>query len=282
MLDVIIVLGLVIAAVVAAGIIWSYRRFVETRSRLIEHMKNAAPEMIAIGPTDAGFAVSMLGTDVEVDLATLLRRRPARIAERDWFDRVIDDLRTRVPVPEAPPYLLIRDRIVPQLKPTSYVEVFERYPLPLRLVWRPFVPGVAITYVVNNPHDRVLVTARTLEVWGEAPEALHALAVTNLRAHTAHLLTELGGPQRRYEHLDGLDATRILVADLVVPPGIDEPVIAIPEETVMLVAPALDRAALAAETAARYGAATRPICSHVFQVTAAGLVLLDARPTRSA
>jgi hypothetical protein len=140
------------------------------------------------------------------------------------------------------------------------------------------VPGVAVTYVINNPHDRILVTEHTLDLWGIAPDTLHEVAVSNLRAQTAHLLTELGGPQARYEHLDGLDATRILVADLVLPPGIDEPLIAIPEETVMLIAAAAERAALTAEAAARHAAAARPICPYVFQMTVAGPVPLDGRP----
>ena len=272
MLDTMIVAVLVMAVLAAAAVMWSYKRFAATRARLLDYIKTAAPEITVVSLTDIGFTAQVLGTEIDVDLAALARRRPTGISDYEWFDRVIAGLRAQVPVPGAPPYLLIRDRIVPQLKPRGYVEIFEQYPPAHRLVWRPFVPGVAITYVINNPHDRIAVTVQTLEVWGESPDALHTLAVENLRANTAHLLTELDGPQARYEHLDGLDATRILVADLLVPPGIADPVIAIPEETVMLIATASEQAALAAEAAARHKASTRPISSRLFRVTRSGPV----------
>jgi hypothetical protein len=278
MLENLVVLILVCAAAVTAVIVRRYGRFMETRARLIEHIKAAAPEMVPGGPTDIGFTVSVLGAEVDVDLASLLRQRPPWLAEELWFGRVLDELRATVPVPGAPPYALVRDRILPLLKPTSYAALFERYPAPLRLVWRAFVPGVAITYVIGGAHDRIQVTARTLELWDETPDMLHSVALANLRAQTAHLLAELGGPQSRYEHLDGLDASRILVADLIVPPHMNDPLIAIPEETVLLIAPASGRAALASEAAARYTAASRPLSPGVFRATVAGPAGLDVRP----
>lgn len=262
----ILVLAVVLAAAVAAGAVaWSYRRFMALRRRALEHLRAAAPEMAVAGLTDVGFTVAVLGTEVEVDLASLARQRPRTEAEAVWLDRVVAGIRAQVPAPRPAPYALVEDRVLPQLKPAAYAEVFDRYPPPLRLVWRPFAPGAVVTYVIGAPHQRTAITAGVLRAWGVDPDALHARALENLRRETAHMLEEIGGPRRRYEHLDGFDATRILVADLIVPEGIADPLVAIPEETVLLIAPASEQAALAAEAATRQAAADRPLSPHLFR-----------------
>ncbi len=275
MLETAIVVVFVLAALAAAAAVRSYRLFAFTRRRFLEHLRAAAPEIDVAGLTDVGFTARVLGSEIEVDFATLTRQRIPGFSEQEWFDRLVDRLRSKIPVPGAPPYALIQDRLLPQLKPTEHVEIFDRYPPALRLVWRPFLPGVAITYVVNNPHDRMLVTVHTLKVWEISQTILHAVAIKNLREHTAHLLTEIGGPQIRYEHLDGLEATRILVADLLLPKGIEAALVAIPEETAMFIAPESQRAALAAEAAARYAASPRPISPQVFRLEPAGPVPVE-------
>ncbi len=275
MLETAIVVVLALAALAAAAAVRSYRHFAIARRRFLEHLRAAAPEIDVVGVTDVGFTARVLGSDIEVDFATLTQHRTPGVSEHEWFDRLVERLRSGIPVPGAPPYALIQDRILPQLKPAQHVEIFDRYPPALRLVWRPFVPGVAITYVVNNPHDRMLVTVRTLEVWEISPTTLHGVAMKNLRDHTAHVLTEIGGPQIRYEHLDGLEATRILVADMLLPRGIEAALVAIPEETAMFIAPESQRAALAAEAAARHASSTRPISPQVFRLTSSGPVPVE-------
>lgn len=275
MLEAIIVVVVLGATLAMAAVAWSYRRFAAMRGRLVEHMRTAAPEVSLEGPTDAGMTVAVLGSRIEVDLATLWRQRRRGLAEGSWFDEVIRGIRARVPVPEAPPYPLVADRILPVLKPTAYVETFEHYPSPLRLAWRPLAPDAAVTYVIGGVHQWTIVTAGMPQAWGLSADALHALALENLRLQTARMLADLGGPQPRYEHLDGFDAARILVADLIVPPAIADPLLAIPEETVLLVAPASERSALAAEAAGRYRASARPLSPHVFRPTPAGPVAFD-------
>ncbi len=275
MLETVIVVVLVLTALAAAAAVRSYRHFAFTRRRFLEHLKAAAPEIDVVGTSDVGFTARVLGSDIEVDFATLTQQRTPGASEHEWFDRLVDRLRSKIPVPGAPPYALIQDRLLPQVKPAGHVEIFDRYPPALRLVWRPFVPGVAITYVINNPHDRMVVTRRTVEVWEVSATTLHRVALKNLREHTAHLLTEIGGPQIRYEHLDGLEATRILVADMLLPSGIDAALVAIPEETAMFIAPESQYAALAAEAAARYAASTRPISPQVFRLSPTGPVPIE-------
>lgn len=272
MLETIVVVAVVLAALAAGAFAWSYRRFSAIRARLIEHIRTAAQEMTVAGTTDVGLTVQVLGTEIDVDLATLARRRPPALAEPEWFERVIDGIRAQVPVPAAPPYPLVIDRLMPQLKPIDYVRIFERYPGPLRLAWRPFASGVAVTYVIAGGDRRTTVTSDMIQAWEISLDTLHAQAVDNLRKQTVHMLGELGGAQTRYEHLDGFDATRILVSDLIVPVEIADPLVAIPEETVLLIAPGADGKALAAEAAARHAASTRPVSSLLYRLSASGPV----------
>jgi hypothetical protein len=264
MVETAVVLVILAAALGIAVVASSYRRFAAIRARLLDRLPDAAPEMTVDGLTDAGFRVRVLGAEVDVDLATLIRRRPRATDEPRWVQDVIDGIRGRIPLPDIPPLALVQDRIVPQLKPSAYVEVFEHYPAGRRMIWRPLTQGVGITYVITGVHQFTAVTDAALDAWRQTPDALHALAVRNLRVQTAHLLAEIGGPRARYEHLDGLDATRILVPDLIAPPGIADPLAAIPEESVLLIAPASAREALAAEAAARYAASTRPLTTALF------------------
>lgn len=253
-------------AALGAGVLaWSYQRFRAIRARLIGHLRTAAPEMSVLGFTGVGFRVQVLGTEVDVDLATLARRRPARLTETQWFEAVIDGIRARVPVPAVAPFPLVEDRLMPLLKPTAYVALFERYPPAMRWAWRRFSSDLAVTYVIAAADRRTTVTLAMLKAWGIETEALHERSVDNLRKQTVHLLAELGGPRARYEHIDGYDAARILVADLIVPAEIADPLVGIPEETVLLVAPSSDRTALAAETVKRHTRSARPLSPLIFQ-----------------
>jgi uncharacterized protein YtpQ (UPF0354 family) len=265
-----VVIALIATALAISAVAVSYRRFADLRSRLAAHIQASAPEMTVESPTDTGLRLRVLGAEVDLDLASLARRRPREQAERAWFDRIIQEVRATVPAPQVPPLALVRDQIVPLLKPAAYVEVFERYPPGRRLVWRALSEDVRITYALTGIHQFTAVTDTALAAWSLTSDALHALALENLRAQTRHLLDEIGGPRRRYEHLDGMDATRLLVADLIVPEGIVEPLLAIPEETVLLVAPVAERAHLAAESAELHGTTIRPLTPVLFRPTPDG------------
>lgn len=258
MAETVIVLALVAASLGIAAIARSYRRFAELRDRLVRYLATAAPEL-EVTQADAGLRVRLLGTEVLVDLAALARRRPRGVAEDAWFALVLADLRARVPAPGAPPLALVADRLLPQLRQRAYVEIFEGYPPAQRLVWREGPADLVVAYIVAGVHQWTAVTQGALQTWGLDPDALHARALANLRAQTRHLIDEIGGPRRRYEHLDGLDATRVLVWELVVPPDVPDPLVAIPEESVLLIAPAAERAALEAEAAARHAVSARPL-----------------------
>jgi hypothetical protein len=276
----IIVLAVVAAALAITAAAQSYRRFVDTRAHLAAYLAAVAPEMHVEALTDAGLRVRVLGAEVEVDLAALARRRPRGVQEEDWFARVLADLRARVPAPSVPPLALVEDRLLPQLRPRAYVDVFDGYPPAQRLVWQEGPAGLAVTYIIAGVHQWTAVTRAALASWGLDAEGLHTRALANLRAQTRHLLEEIGGARRRYEHLDGLDATRILVADLIVPADVRDPLVAIPEESVLLVAPASDRAALEAEAAARYAASARPLVREVLCLTPAPAAPTPPPPER--
>ncbi|MDQ7857286.1 MAG: hypothetical protein QN147_04170 [Armatimonadota bacterium] len=258
MAETVIVLAVLAASLAIAAVARSYRRFAELRERLAAYLAATAPEL-EVEPTDAGLRARVLGAEVLIDLAALARRRPRGVADDAWFAQVLADLRARVPAPQAPPLALVADRLLPQLRPRAYVEVFEGYPPPQRLVWREGPAGLAVTYIIAGVHQWTAVTRAALEAWRLDPDGLHARALANLRAQTRHLVDEIGGPRRRYEHLDGLDATRVLVPELVIPPDVADPLIAIPEESVLLIAPATERVALETEAAARHAASARPL-----------------------
>lgn len=263
-----------VAGVLAVAI---SQRIAAARARVVAHLQQAAPEIVIARHTPLGFVAEVLGVPVEVDLASLLRRRP-RGADGQWLDQLLADLRARVPAPPPPPLAFVRDRIMPLLRPQAHADLFARYPPALHLAWRPCVPGVVVTYVVAGPQAQVAVTRGWLDAWHLPVEALHAMAVANLRRQTQHILAELGGPRMRYEHLDRFDATRVLVADLVVPAGVRDPVAAIPEETVLLLAPAAQASALAAEAAARHAASTRPLAAGLLRLSADGPLPADPSP----
>lgn len=273
---------LILAAVLAAALLaWggsSYRRFIKTRERFLRHLEIAAPEMARGALTASGFVVQVFGVDIDVDFATLARRRLPKTSEGDSFDRIIDDIRAQMRAPAVPPYPLVADRVLPLLKPAAYVGLFERYPDALRLQSSPFAPGVDVTYVIAGPDRRTAVTLGMVRTWGVSRETLHRRAVENLRVQTRHMLAEMGGPRTRYEHIDGYDATRILIADLILPPGVAAPLLAIPEETVLLMASENGGQALATEAAARHDASARPLTKDMFVLSSVGAIPLVHTP----
>jgi hypothetical protein len=262
----------VAAGVAVAATVWWYRRFVRLRSGFVAHIEREAPEMTVRGTTATGVRVEILGVGADIDLASLARRRPKGLSNAQWFAHVADELRAQAPRPNIPPLALVQDRILPMLRPTGYARLFDHYRPAQRMAWRSVDAHVAVTYVVTGMHQVTAVTEAAREAWALTGQALHDLAVTNLRAETAHVLAELNGPRRVYEHIDAFDATRLLVADMLVPDDVGDPVFAIPEETVLALAPRVEQARLAGEAVSRHAAATRPLSPMLYRFSPNGPV----------
>jgi hypothetical protein len=195
-----------------------------------------------------------------------------REPERASFERLIDALRDRVPPVTPPPLPLVSDRILPLLKRERDLVLPRGYRRQHDRVRSPFPGGLAVAYVIEGQFQVTVITEGMLSAWGLGMDELHRMALGNLRAKTRHLLDELGGPQTEYVALDGFDAARLLVSDLIVPPGIADPVLAIPHEHACLIAPAADVAALAARAAEMHAAGELPLTAQVFTVSPDGPV----------
>jgi hypothetical protein len=219
--------GLTAGLVIAAA--WWQRKLARLRRDFTDFIRDEAPEMTIRGATPTGISVEILGVGVDVDLASLARRRRPGRSDTQWFAEVADGLRARAPRPGLPPLALVQDRIMPLLRPARYARLFDRYGPAQKLAWREVDAEVACTYVVTGMHQVTSVTVAARDAWGMTAQALHAQAVANLRAQTAHVLSELDGPRRVYEHIDVFDATRLLVAEMLVPRDVQDAVFAIPE-----------------------------------------------------
>jgi hypothetical protein len=213
------------------------------------------------------------GLPLEVDLLEtyifrIRHREPAETA----YDRVVVGLRHRVPPVSPPPLPLVADRILPLLKREEDLRLLHGYRQQHRRVRTPFPAGLAVAYVIEGQFQITVITEGMLSAWGIGTTDLYALALANLRTKTAHLLDELGGPQTEYIALDGFDAARLLVADLIIPSGIADPVLAIPHEHACLIAAATDAAALAARAAGMHETVELPLTAQVFTLSPDGPV----------
>jgi len=257
----------------AAAIAWRLRAgFVQFRERFRAYIAGCS-DIEWRRDTPSGLICAVSGFPLEVDLLeTYIYRLRYRESERTAFDRVVARLRHRVPPVTPPPLPLVQDRILPQLKREDDLALPHGYRRQHRRVRVPFGAGLAVAYVIEGQFQVTVITDGVLSVWDLDVEELHTMALENLRAKTQHLLDELGGPQTEYVALDGFDAARLLVSDLIVPPGISDPVLAIPHEHVCLIAPAADAAALAARAAELYAAGEFPLTAQLFTVSPDGPV----------
>jgi uncharacterized protein YtpQ (UPF0354 family) len=118
-----------------------------------------------------------------------------------------------------PPFAQLAPRVMPMLKrPDVLAQVRERK-LPM-LVWTSFLADLIITYVVDEARSLSYINEEQLEQWELGEQELHAQAVANLRQRTiekAQVTTVGEGAQRLYIYssLDGYDATRLLLPDLM-------------------------------------------------------------------
>lgn len=260
-------LALAAGAAAALGCVASFQRF---RARVRASL-GATPDIRWQRWTIGGLAVTVCGFAVEADLTRAYLRWAFRsVPERALLDDLADALRRRVPPGPIPPFSLVRDRLLPVLKPSGALPPEHGYVRANILSRRALDEEISIGYVIEGPLGMTYITRGMLEVWGLTDGALHELAVENLRARTAHLLHEIGGPRRAYVALDGYDAARLLVGDLLAPRGIADPVFAIPHEHACLIEPAVHARELRDRSAASFGQSALRLTTALYRWTEAG------------
>lgn len=145
------------------------------------------------------------------------RRAPAQL------ESILESLEGAVRsfAPDRGPQLWdeLEDRIYPMLKPVEMLaEVAERN-LP-QLIYRPFMADMIVCYVIDEPDSVAFVNEEHLKVWGVMETTLYTRAVDNLRTKTlkpgtAQVIGEGADMLFIYATLDGYDAARILLLDIM-------------------------------------------------------------------
>ncbi len=261
--------ALVLAGIGAAGLrhLLGFLRF---RARVRASLE-ATPDIRWQRWTRRGLAVTVSGHPLEIDLLpTYVHLRTRRPQVQAVLDELAGELRRRVPAGSSPPLPLVRDRLLPLLKRAEDLPPVDGYLADNALARRALDAEVDVAYVVEGQFQMTFVTRGMLGAWGLGVDALHTVALENLRAKTRHLLEEIGGPRREYVALDGYDATRLLVADLLVAPDVLDPAFAIPHEHALLIAPVTALAELRQAAAEAQRSTAVPLTTAVYRWTAAG------------
>lgn len=145
------------------------------------------------------------------------RRSPAQLGS------ILESLEAAVRsfAPDRGPQLWdeLEDRIYPMIKPVEMLaEVAERN-LP-QLVYRPFMADLIICYVIDEPESVAFVNEEHLKTWGVLESTLYTRAVDNLRVKTlrpgtAQVYGEGAEMLFIYAAMDGYDAARILLTEIM-------------------------------------------------------------------
>ena len=145
------------------------------------------------------------------------RRSPAQLGS------ILESLEAAVRsfAPDRGPQLWdeLEDRIYPMIKPVEMLaEVAERN-LP-QLVYRPFMADLIVCYVIDEPESVAFVNEEHLKTWGVLESTLYTRAVDNLRVKTLRPGTaQVYGEGHEmlfiYAVLDGYDAARILLTEIM-------------------------------------------------------------------
>lgn len=261
--------GVLLVGLAAASWRRGFRRFrAQVRSALAR-----TPDIAWVRDTPWGMVCRVWGYELGVDLldayqdACRRRADPAEVAAE-----LARALRARVPAPTPPPLALVADRLLPLLRRQDRLPPADDYPPAVRLVRRRLDEEVAVIYVVEGLHQVTYVTAGMVGAWGIGPERLHELACANLRERTRRILDEIGGPRAQYIALDGYDAARMLVADLLAPGDADDLLVAVPCEHACLLAPSRDQDALARQAAELFARGPAPLTARLYRYGPAGPV----------
>lgn len=195
----------------------SRQRFVSyVRQQLQEHVNISSEQSDELGLT-----LRICGAPVRLDLGHCYadyQRDPDRLDSlvggllRSARSFTADQLITNVGV--------LRPHIYPMLKPAALLQAVHAHQLPM-LAHRPFLAGLAITYVVDERGSVTYINEQHTAHWQIDPADLHAQALENLRQRSARSgYTTLGsGEQRLFisNTQDGYDAARLLLPDLLEP-----------------------------------------------------------------
>jgi len=256
--------ALLLAFLVAATAV--QQGFVRFRRRARAYLIQTA-DIQWVHPTASGMVCAVLGYNLEVDLLnTYAVRWRRRLNETVLFEELAAALRRQVPAVTPPPFPLVRDRIFPLLKRTAALPPEAGYVRGNRIVRRPLDDQISVAYVIEGQHRMTLVTDAMPESWRVTTDHLHRLAVDNLQTRTRHILDEIGGARTEYVSLDGFDAARLLVAGLIIPPGMADPLLAIPHEHACLIAPATEIDRLAAKADELFTSAQSPLTPRLYRV----------------
>lgn len=111
-----------------------------------------------------------------------------------------------------------RGQILPQILPQSMIEFSIKDHQPLAVL--PFVAGLSIAFVVDEPERYSYINQSVMERWQVCEEDLLAVALTNLRAISLQLQCHQEGEGKRavftFENHDGYDASRLLLGRMMV------------------------------------------------------------------
>lgn len=264
MADSVTILIAIVAAVLLAAVVRFVYGFLRFRDRLRAALETT-PDVRVTAYTPTGIAVTLSGYPL----------RAALLGPYVWrtsISEIGNALRRRVPATDIPPFGLVRDRILPVLKRATTLPPAQGYVLENRIVRVPFDDDIVVAYAIEGQFQITYVTEGMLGRWTLTRDTLHTLALENLRAKTLHVLAEIGGPRGEYAALDGFDAARLLVADLIIPPGVTDPLLAIPHEHALLVHDRADADALRERAAQALLGASLPLTAHLYRWTARGPV----------
>ena len=159
--------------------------------------------------------------------------------------------------------------LLPQIRTTDWLQEHGGAFGDWALVHRPLTEDLVVTYVVDRPFSMTFVCQQHLAGWGCTVDAVHQLALQNLRARSP--LPGAGESAWMSRAGDGYDASRLLLLD---PTDHEGALVAVPErDTLWMGRPSsvnrLGR--LMQLTQQQCDAARHPISPRVYRLHAAGL-----------
>lgn len=145
-----------------------------------------------------------------------------------------------------PGYQAIANQIIPQLKPIALLaDLIERGAEPI--IYRVFLADLIITYAIHDGKRLSYLTETQLDRWNISEHTVHAQAITNLHDRSQHVPYHKAGDGTQqvvvFDVNDGLDATRILLPDIIQSASQDIPgelVIGIPNRDFLVIVSADD------------------------------------------
>ncbi len=124
-------------------------------------------------------------------------------------------LREAVPPRAEQDFQALADRVYPMLKPAELLAAVRERGVPM-LVYRDFLGGLIITYVIDEERSVAYINEHHLERWNISALDLHQRALENLRRRTLDQTkyVTFGEGERQvfiFNSGDGYDATRLLL-----------------------------------------------------------------------